>query len=98
MHVLWLYFQEGETALSMAMRSVNPQCVLFARAVYEAALDKCNNSKSFKSKYAHSRTDQITSLLGLIGTHTFHASVVWFNTFQVASQCHLRTRGRLKAS
>ena len=44
-------FQEGETALSMAMRSVNPQCVLFARAVYEAALEKCNSSKSFKSKY-----------------------------------------------
>ena len=43
-------FQEGETALSMAMRSVNPQCVLFARAVYEAALEKCNSSKSFKSK------------------------------------------------
>nr|KAG5703167.1 hypothetical protein BaRGS_027332 [Batillaria attramentaria] len=46
---LYLPDKDGETALSMAMRSANPQCVMFARALAEAAMEKCN-SKSFKSQ------------------------------------------------
>ncbi|PVD38266.1 hypothetical protein C0Q70_00877 [Pomacea canaliculata] len=52
---------DGETAMSLAMRSSNTKCVLFARAVAETALEKCS-TKSFKKKLG-SRLHHISSIM-----------------------------------
>ncbi|KAL8558416.1 hypothetical protein ACOMHN_064763 [Nucella lapillus] len=47
---LYLPDQEGETAMSLAMRSSSPPCVLYARALYQATVDQCTSSKTNKKK------------------------------------------------
>ncbi len=42
--------QDGETPMSLALRSGNPKCVLFARAVADSTMDMAS-LKILKSKY-----------------------------------------------